>query len=709
MNAVAFDLSPRQLVQDVIGGLKQDPPPDLWRWACDRLVMHDGTRFSESRALILKRWYRRTQARILRQPIDGDPYAHRAETLALVAASAFAKSTWLHVGTLWCQRYRPRRAAFYARRRGDVGQTRKSRLQPMIEKTPDLAAVLPDTEEERTKALAADLWMFNGGRTWFRCATVLDDWRQEHFELLNLDEVARFPEKVEDLNPMGLRHGRQRPYRRTKLCQIASAPLRINDHSWQIACEGSHERVLVVCPSCLAMDWLDPRHLVLAPAPGSTDPRDLDQASDEEIVRMRLARWRCPWCGSLHDDAAIRDAVAIAARDDTWCPGTWYYDDAHPTGAWLPQLSRDSAGRPTEGIPPAEGFILSGQISALYSDTVSLTAFLLETKKGLSGKRTQAETVYSDTWGEPYIAPPAESITVDELNKKAAAGTTYHRGRLDFVPTWIVLVMDQQANRPDLFWFPWVCLAVQPGGHTWRIDAGRGDARDLGRSAAKALTGTAVRDAIVDKLWDVGTEQRVADYVVMDCANGNFLKHAYTWAAGDPGRRILVRGSDSLIGTGIPWEEAPRSRRKGRARPEGVEEYRFDPSFWCDELWDQLLHKPGMPRWTAPDDMPEFYTNSLVSEAPHDEERRVAGEGRRLVRIWEPRSYQDKDDNLVTRSDNHWFRCEVMGAVFIDIKGMSSDDEPAADPLEQDGGGGGGDGWTDDVGGDWADIGGGWA
>jgi hypothetical protein len=76
--------------------------------------------------------------------------------------------------------------------------------------------------------------------------------------------------------------------------------------------------------------------------------------------------------------------------------------------------------------------------------------------------------------------------------------------------------------------------------------------------------------------------------------------------------------------------------------------------------------------------MPDYWANSLASEHPVEEERRVRGVGTALCRVWKPREILDRDGRPRTRTDTHWLACEAMALAAIDILKLNNTEPPPA-------------------------------
>lgn len=625
----------------------------LWDWCCTELTMPSGGRFDLRRAALMRSWYDLISARISGTPLPLDPEAHRVEQVWLVLCAQIAKTTLLNAAGLWAAAHYPRKIGFVMKRIEDLKYNHNTRLLPIIDKTPALDRLLPQTEEAREQALHPRLYRIAASFLFFLCGSVSDDWRSQDLELMLEDEFDRYPDDVDGQgDPIDLGLVRQRTYPHTRLTVGASTPTTISRHAWRRLCSGTHQRPLVLCPSCGAAHYLSRRGIVLA------DGRELSAVAPAEIKAQSLARYVCHHCGELHDDHAVRRMVLECERAQRWVPGTWDNPDDTPQGRWLPDARVDALGRLSDVAPP-RGLIRTGWAGALYSVDVSISSHAAGWAAAQLGTEANKQAWTNTEDAEPYLWI-ATGTSVDEITEHAAAG--YAPGALPALPrpvAGLVLAVDQQGNNRDKFWYAWILRAFVQGGESWGVHAGRVD-------------GFAALDALQDRLWPVAGASRSADLVVMDSANPNFRHEAYLWANEDRGRRVLLRG-DGRLPIEDGWLEVKEHKDQTRrsAKPPGVREYRIHPHLWRSRLQECMLGKAGAKPWHMPSDMPDWYLKSLNAEEPSIETRRVAGQGFQEVLIWQGRVTSKTDDTVTRRKDLHWASCEKMALAIADIQGWN--------------------------------------
>lgn len=629
---------------------------DCWDWCTRHLRMPEGGRFDPARSRIWRRWIRIAQARLTGRDLPGDPWAHRTEQIYLAACTQASKTSTLLQLLAWIMRHRPARAAYYHARLKDLADARRTRLQRMVETSPQLERLLPRGEEARERALGGDTWTVGTTLLWWLNGNVPEDLRGRSIEVILADEIETWAASLPPYgDPLQLALDRGRTFPRSKLLIGISSPGTIHGHTWSRVCTGSHERLLVLCPDCAGADWLDPRRIVAAAG------RDLLQIATSEIRDQRLARWVCRHCGALHPAAAVKRMADDAIEADRWCPGRWAIDADHPAGHWEPAADCDSAGR-LRSIPPPATTIRSAQVGALYlSDLVTLddlAATWAAASQATAATRTA--TINSD-WAEPSLEVIVTATTTD-IAQKAQPAAPYRAGRLDHPVHCLITFFDQQGNTRDEYWWPWVTRGINLGGESWFVAAGEA------RTEAE-------RDAVAATLWPINGQQRAADLVGMDSANGNARWDIYLWAARNPARHLLVRG-DARLADGIPWREvidAPGERRRS-PKPAGVREWRIAAHHWRTHVWERLSRTAG-PGWWLPSDCPEFHLRSLTSEEQVLERRRIPDRGWADVVVWRPRVIQ-QGDRQTERRDNHWWDCEANIAALASI--LRLDQLPAA-------------------------------
>lgn len=646
---------------------------DLWSWCKLHLRTYHGTKWDPERAELMRFWYKVAGARLTGRPDPAIPGAHLAEQIWLSLCSQIAKSTWLYAILLYCLRNAPRRIGFYQGRLKDLKLVRKTRVERMLLQIPQLEKLLPRGSEARERALGENTWTVGTALAFWLCGAVGDDCRLHDLPLMLLDEFDTYPDDVEGVegtdkgqgDPIELLIPRQRTFGRTRLMAGASSPGMVHGHAWRRVAQGaSHHRPLILCPSCAGAGWLDWRRLAIV------GDRKLAEVHPEEIVRAKIARWVCQHCGEMHAADAVRGMVKDCARNDRWCPGAWAIDADHPTGHWSPLADLEEKTGRLIAIRPWEGRVWSGQAGSLYSVDESVDTVAARVAIAEQGKVTQRKTIHNTEHAEPWIhiATSDDQDTAAILNA-AQDPQAYLRGSLppNCPARWLVLGWDQQGNRRDEWWFPWVLRAVAPGGDSWKVASGKA------RSEAE-------RDTISQQLWNIDGQTRRVDFELMDIANGHFTFDGYLWASQATNRRICFRG-DSRLADGIPWQEViDEPRRRKTPRPAGVREFKIAPHHWRTRLWDRMRRRPGEPRWILPSNPDPVYLRSLTSEEQIVERLRVAGIGWQDVIVWRPRLVQSTNDESSFRKDNHWFVIEVAITAAINFLGFERKLVPVARP-----------------------------
>jgi hypothetical protein len=632
--------SPAEYARQALAALAPADGGDLWAWCSRHLRLAHDVRWDPRRAQWSRRAFRIVQARLSRRPDPQAPHAEQCEQLWICGPAQIAKSTLLMAVAAGVLRSHPRRAAYYSARKADLDDVRRFRLQRLVEATAPLERLLPRGDEARAQALGPRTWALGTGLLWWLCGSIAADCRANALSLPLCDEIDTWPSDVDGYgDPLSLILDRQRTFPQSRLILGTSSPGAVNGHMWRRLCSGTHERLLVSCSACEAHDWLDPRRIVLA------DDRPAHEVAASEIITHRLARWVCTSCGTRHDSEAVTRMAREAEQAERWCPGVWTVDADHPAGWWRPNAERDGNGRLTGAIEYPQATIISQHINALHAVDVTLDRFAASWAIADAGTAGTRVACINSDWAEPNLTT-ITTETTEDLTRQAQTPQGYRLGTCPAPVAGLLLMFDQQGNRRDEYWWPWTLRAVALGGESWLVSAG-------------AARSEAERDAVEAAVWTVNGQNRRADLVIMDSANGNARFDIYLWAAANPVRRLLVRG-DARLAPGIPWQEVvddPRTRRR-TPKPPGVREYRISAHHWRTILWDRITRKRA-PAWWLPNDVPEFYLRSLTSEEQIVERRRITGHGWVDVVVWRPRLVPGTSDRQSERTDNHWWDCEA--------------------------------------------------
>lgn len=615
---------------------------DIWDWCRRHARMRDGSRWQPQRARLLRRWYRVAQARLSRLPMVDDPWAHRCEQLWGVAAAQISKSTWLHWVLLSSIALYPRLMAFYMNRDQDLEETVKTKLRPQLENTAPLAAMLPEGDEGRRRALAAGLWSVGVSQLLFKLGSVADDLRSVSPDLMALDEFDRYPLDVEGMgDPLDSAIARQVTLARVRLLLGSTSPTTLSGHGWRRLCAGTHERLLVTCPHCgAAWDLVDARVSLIDGKLEDVHPRDIE--------KHQLARYTCNKEGCQLNDDQLRRALHAAIEADTWCQGTWAIDKANPGGAWHPHPDALDSAQRIRRIPPAESENRSWWASALYAEHLPLTGYAKLLAAALQGRITNRQAHTNNQAAEPHlIAVEANPLSAVDIGNKARLPTAYTWGTCPSPVRWLVGFQDQQGNTVEACWYPWIIVGFTDSGDGYLVDAGT--CRTDNQGAADAHM-----DATEARTWEIAGVQRGVDLWVRDSSNGNLKPRHYMWAAGAPARRVLFYGQPRLP-AGITWREEVETSAKRRRTPKPVDvrEWAVAPHHWRTETWDRLIGARP-PRLWLPTNVPAFVLESFTSEERVEETRRVAGGYAQMV-IWKPRTISTTSEKTTFRDDTHWW------------------------------------------------------
>lgn len=630
----------------------------LWDWCADHLVLRNG-RFDPDRAGIMAHWYRIAGARLSGERLPGDPMAHLTEQIYLIAIAQLAKTTLLLAIAAYMMANHPRECALYLSQLKAHKKLYKRGLRPMIERTRPLADMLPDSQEAREAALGQEIIDLAGALLYQLSGNNIEDVRSLPLPLILADEFDRLMDDLDgEGDPVDLMLVRQRTMPHERLFVGSTTPSRTARHGWRRLCGGSHERPLVVCPVCGGLDFLNDQHIV-----ARKGALPLREYPDLVIRREGLARWACQWCSAEHDSRAVRAMVLDCIKHSRWIAGTWSQNDEHPHGIWLPAPGTlDDAGRLKAIIPP-DTVIRSGWANALYSRDETLDSFAAtKTKNYYHGTSSQKRTWTNTEACRPWIhvftpRKPKDLATTAGLNY--ALGSCPVQG-IDM----LIMVMDQQGNDEGRFWFPYVLRAWKRGVGSWLVDTG----------SAKNETEA---EELEERLWPIGNQHLTADVIVRDVANPNYRRFGYRWAAGEPSRRLCLRG-DVRMQPGETWREVPPpdpSKASRTSRPAEVHEWRIHPHAWRDELEERLSGRRG--GWHIPTTAPDFYLKSLNAEDRIIENRRQVGGGFEDVAIWVPRVTQSTDESVTVRKDIHWADCEKMQLAMAEILNLNTAPDPS--------------------------------
>ncbi len=650
-------------VQSLSRVLSPERPPTVWEWASTQLVLPDSESssqggFDRERAGLFRRWLDVIAARRMRRAItQTDPFADRTERLWGVTSAQLGKTiNQIFTAASWQAKHYPHLPMGIVWPRLELKKSQiRGRLEPLWQATPDLAALMPPIEtEDYTQRIGDRLWrLSNGLRIRMLVGAIANDLRANPLAAVFLDEYDAIPLDVGDQgNPLRLVEDRGRTWGADFLITGVTTPTTVEGHGWKTLCAGTHERLLVTCPACQGVDWLNADQVVAT-----------EDADPITIRRGDLAAWCCRWCGSRHKTDAVSAMRAAAVEADSWCSGSWEITEDHPRGLWTPHAATDANGRLTDGIPPPDAETRSYQLNILYGKVWTLGRFLAEQMQASAGSEEDQRAFWNTARAEVWLPQGLPDISDAEKGLIHVVGR--QRGVVPAKATVLILMFDQQGNTDRLVWFPWTLRAIGPGGESWLVDCGKVDPVD-----ASGTGGWAGVDRLCNQVWqsESGPPKR-ATLCAMDGANGNMATRVRGWAAQEPGRRVLVWGNARLK-PDEPWKKYEPGKRAKIPWPTAVRGYELNSNYWRDRVDERRRQVPGAPGWWLPEEPPAFYLRSVWdSEVRVIVQRQITGQGVREIIGWQPAQQADSKGNITFRRDNHWWDCEVGIAALSAING----------------------------------------
>ncbi len=666
MNAV---LSEFDLYCKAIDLLTPNKAPSAFDWCSKQLHLRDG-KWEARRAGIMKHWYDIASARITGNPIPGDPYAHLTEEIYLITITQIAKTTFLLSLLAWLQAHYPYEMGLYMSREKDYRRIKERSLKPMIEKSPALFDLLPESLEGRERALASSSISLAASLLHLLNGNIVEDLRGLPLTIAMADEIEQLTKDIAGQGSViDMILGRQRTKIFDRLFIGTSSPVALNGYAWTGLCKGSHERPMVICEQCGCCDFLDMNNITIKS--GIEDGKTLRDFPPEVILKEGLARWHCS-NGCLHDANAVERMLQDCIIHSRWIAGKWAQTKDNPSGIWTPESEFDVNGC-LMGIIPPETRVRSGWANAFYSSFTTLdgiaAAKVTKFEHGtLAAKKTWTNTEANMPW--IHVFTPTNT---DEIKSKACRGYAFNTCPIE--PDLLFLVFDQQGNNPGQFWYPWVLRGFMYGGESYLIACG------------KAMNETE-RDEIEEQSWVVGDKQRGVDLTAIDVANGNYRPHGYLWASEDANNRVCLWG-DNRMRPGETWAavgEASENTKKRRrtSKPSNVNEWRLHPHYWRGELQERLLQKENAPAFHLPaaGQLPKYYLQSMTAEERVVQQRRIVGGGYEDAVVWMPRVTSQTDDTVNVRKDNHWADCEKMAIALAEILEVNVDTDTQRAPAK---------------------------
>ncbi len=635
-----------ELIRDHwISTIQVEPTVDCWTWngTHGRLSSRDSSMpgpWSGDIVPYVRHWHDLISARKLGPSYLGerDPWAHLTEQIWLVWATQTTKTRsglYAALGYLVDQHSSPK--GLVLPRRKDYKRVLDNRVRPFFEETPRLHRHFPAGKRQQTVAITYEAWTLNPCTIYFMCGEVADDLRSFPICDLFLDEFDLLPANVEGQgDPIDLVLDSQKTWPRQKLTLGATTPTTLDGQGWRRLCSGSHERLFVRCPKCGADQELHPDQLVWP-----------ESATPDAVKAQDLARWACKHCKTQYDTKQKDKMVREAGQADRWVAGKWAVSADSPGGLWTPAGTFNAQKQIVREMPKAT--IRSGQMNSLYSQFVSLSAFVHNELVAKLKGTADSWTAHLNGWRcEPSL--PVSAINVSTTGILENTSVNYGRGSCPKGGIKLVLTLDQQGNTKEKAWFPFVARAWGPRNESWLVDCGE-------------VHGWEELEMLCDRQWTVGGDLKRADVVSMDCANGNLRVATQEWATREPDRRILLRGYQIM--------DVPHRRRQADSRGKrllaGVVQYYFHSTGFKTDLGDIISRDKGPKLWHLPSDAPDYYLKSLTSEEKILEQKRLPNEGWREIYIWQPRAMYDETGRVTLRTDNHWWDCETMALVVADI------------------------------------------
>lgn len=646
-------------------------------WADLNLHIPRGTGLTPHRSSVTPYWAH--PQRMIQQRITGSagPFRH-VERITIITGTQVGKTFGMLVPTLaWVTAVHPRDLAIYLPGDAALKKFARTKLDKTFRESPRLATLLPHGMAEQAKRLTVKGWLLDRSTMYFKNGRKAIDLKSDDVPFQVADEFNLLPTNVDDEgNPCEMMADRGKTFP-AEYCQLQiTTPTEVAALGWSQFVTGSMEQLLIACAKCGAHHWLDPDLLEPTAKGLSPDALQIDDA----------VAWRCKHCGHRHttDQRDAQVALACARPGVTaaggWVPSTWE-QASDGTGAWVPRATWHASGK-IKTADEATSIHRSLWLNSLYSQFVSCGKFYGD---GLRAKQGQAGAwqVHVNSYrAEPFL-PLIDGAQAHDLAAIEITGDGYQHRQCPFAAKHVVLTCDQQGAHVERAWFPYVVRAWAETGESWLVEAGT--AKDW-----------AALDGLTTKTWPVNGVARAADVIALDTANGPMVRHCRRWLAKDPRKRLSLQGNAGMSPDYPYTERRPdhKSQAKTMALFCGLPAlYTFNANLFRDDVFDRLRAATGLPGWHIPGDAPAFYRESLQSEERIA--RTAMSRGRQVsVFVWQPKTYVDPQGIPHTRSDNHWWDCEVMQCAVITIKNWIRGPRT---PSAANGGqvGGGDAGWMD--------------
>lgn len=677
MNAILRDPATTRrhpLYRRMVDRVVPTPPVDCvtWNEQHSRISSRDSAEpgpIRYSKTPYFRHWLDLVSARKLGPAYmgDRDPVAHRTEQIWIIKGIQVGGTRAFHYATLsYLIDQHPGPMGYFLPRDSDFRDTQGDRLKPLFEENDQLSKHFPRGVEAMRLNITESAWRLDNCSMYFLSSSNAKDLRSKPLMYSGWDEFDQSPTAVKGAggksegDPMDLGLGRHITFELSRLAWGITSPSWVDGHGWRRLCSGSHERLLVTCPHCGRVQWLDPDRLVVVDPGGIIyTPREASKAgiTPEQIKMHNWGRWRCVsgYCAALFDNQARNRLVTAACDARQWAPGTWACTATHPEGVWTPHADFDDAGHLIR-IHRPETTIRTGHINSLYSRYYKLSRFVAAEVEMVTAAPA-AQRVHRNTIrAEPSMteastpAPALVSIIVRSQSGRGTCPPDTQR---------ILTTVDQQGNSRSEAWFPFVTRAWRSGGRTALIDEGK-------------VYGYPALEALEKRAYWVGREQRTCDRIAMDAANGNMRIENQEWAQKRADLRLLVHGRDELSAPVMLRSNQGASKKSSTKRLlSGVLYYYFEPNTWKTKL-DALIRaalsddpqvRASLPAWDLHADLDPEYLASLGSE---EQTRRPDRRGRPRL-VWTPREVISQQGTTSLREDTHWWDDEMIQLIVAHI------------------------------------------
>lgn len=346
------------------------PPPDvpLWRWAEAHIIL------SDRQSTAFPGPYRTRITPYVRGIMDAldDPLVH---TVVVEAGAQTGKTLTAYAWLARCVAADPGPALVCYPSEDLARSNSQTRIQPMFEDSPDLAAILPSDRKTQWTALQ---YRVNGCVVYVTGANSPAQVSSRPIRYLLCDEIDKYPpEASREADPVSLAIQRTKTYWNRKIL-LVSTPTTPDGPIHRHASRGDLRRYQVPCHAC-----------------GSLQPLAWGQVRWDD-GRSETARYECRDCGARWTDLQKRQAVE---------KGTW---------------------RPSQ--PVGESGVASFHLSSLYAPWVEWAALATKFLRTKASPIELRDFVNSDL-AEPYVQADmrVRDGALAERESDYAEGELYYR------------------------------------------------------------------------------------------------------------------------------------------------------------------------------------------------------------------------------------------------------------------------------------------